>query len=103
MEKYGDPITNGLDLLSFLLVTPEILRVITPAAAFLIKIVAFMLALFAATASVAGMLIASYPWIYPWMIEWKLPYWFICVDYRERTYTNRSKRGWGRLDIQARL
>lgn len=31
MEKYGDLITNGLDLVSFLLVTPEILRVIAPA------------------------------------------------------------------------
>ena len=33
MEKYGDLITNGLDLLSFLLLTPEIARVIAPAVA----------------------------------------------------------------------
>jgi hypothetical protein len=30
VEKYSDLITNGLDLLSFLLVTPEILRAIAP-------------------------------------------------------------------------
>jgi hypothetical protein len=35
LEKYGDLITNGLDLLSFLLVTPEIVRVIAPAASWL--------------------------------------------------------------------
>jgi len=28
VEKYGELITNGLDLLSFLLVTPEIVRAI---------------------------------------------------------------------------
>jgi hypothetical protein len=26
VEKYGDLITNGLDLISFLLVTPELIR-----------------------------------------------------------------------------
>ena len=40
MEKYGDLITNGLDLLSFLLVTPEIARVITPPASELIGAIA---------------------------------------------------------------
>src|SRR5262249_30109615 len=31
VEKYGDLITNGPDLVSFLLVTPEILKVVAPA------------------------------------------------------------------------
>jgi hypothetical protein len=30
VEKYGDLITNGLDVISFLLVTPEILKVVAP-------------------------------------------------------------------------
>jgi hypothetical protein len=40
VEKYGDLIINGLDLLSFLLVTPEIARVITPPTSELIGAVA---------------------------------------------------------------
>jgi hypothetical protein len=30
VEKYGDLITNGLDLVSFLLVTPEVIRFVEP-------------------------------------------------------------------------
>jgi hypothetical protein len=37
VEKYGDLITNGLDLISFLLVTPEIVKVIAPAANVLVR------------------------------------------------------------------
>jgi len=33
VEKYVDLITNGLDLLSFLLVTPEIAKMVAPALA----------------------------------------------------------------------
>jgi hypothetical protein len=55
MEKYGDLITNGLDLISFLLATPEIVRVIAPTVNFLSKVVALMLALFVAAAVFAGL------------------------------------------------
>jgi hypothetical protein len=40
--EYGDLITNGLDLLSFLLVTPEIVRAIAPAATLLIRAVFYV-------------------------------------------------------------
>jgi hypothetical protein len=72
MEKYGDLITNGLDLISFLLVTPEIVRVITPTADFLGKTVAVMLALFVAAACFGALLLSVF---HDWHVftGWKLP------------------------------
>ena len=46
IEKYGDLITNGLDLISFLMVTPEIVRVIAPAAG---KVIGFAISGLVAT------------------------------------------------------
>jgi hypothetical protein len=43
MEKYVDLITNGLDLISFLLVTRELVRLTAPAMRYSIRIITFFL------------------------------------------------------------
>jgi hypothetical protein len=54
LEKYGDLMTNGLDLISFVLVTPEIVRVIAPAARWLIGVT--FLSVLLSIACIAGLL-----------------------------------------------
>ena len=65
MEKYGDLITNGLDLLSFLLVTPEIARVITPAASELIGAVATVILGTVVLSPVVLLLSFGAVWLFP--------------------------------------
>ena len=60
VERYGEFTTNGLDLISFLLVTPEIVRVIAPTADFLGKTVAVMLALFVVAACFGALLLSVF-------------------------------------------
>lgn len=78
MERHGDLITNGLDLISFLLVTPEIVRVIAPPIDFFGKAVALVLGLFVAMACLAALFLAlSSQWnIFTWL---RLPDWVILV------------------------
>jgi hypothetical protein len=63
VEKYGDLITNGLDLISFLMVTPEIVKRIAP------PTTALMIVL-------AGSCVAAAPVVLPiiWF-EWDAPDW----------------------------
>jgi hypothetical protein len=49
VEKYGDLITNGLDLISFLLVTPELVRFAQPVAQWTSRMVFSILAIVAMT------------------------------------------------------
>jgi hypothetical protein len=48
MEQYSDLVANGLDLVSFIVLTPEILRVIAPTASRLLGSSTAMVACFAA-------------------------------------------------------
>jgi hypothetical protein len=81
VEKYGDLITNGLDLVSFLLVTPEIMRVIAPAVNKLIGLViASLFAGFGMMVVYVSGLWHNQPWLLPvgflfyLLIFWKAKY-----------------------------
>jgi hypothetical protein len=65
VEKYGDLITNGLDLLSFLLVTPEIARVITPAASELIGAITTVIVGTVVLSPVVLLLSFGAVWLFP--------------------------------------
>jgi hypothetical protein len=65
VEKYGDLITNGLDLLSFLLVTPEIARVITPPASELIGAIATVILGTVVLSPIVFLLSFGAVWLFP--------------------------------------
>jgi hypothetical protein len=79
MEKYGELITNSLDLISFLLLTPEVLRMIAPTATRLISwIIAALLALslLLLVAFVCAVMVALGAWIPPsWVLSIVLILW----------------------------
>src|SRR5690349_13036025 len=67
MEKYGEFITNGLDLLSFLLVTPEILTVIGPTISWAFALIITL----AVTLSIVALLLVLAPYaLYVLLSDW---------------------------------
>jgi hypothetical protein len=72
VERYGDLITTGLDLVSFLLLTPEILRVIAPTAIRLINglIAALLVGVVAALPMFSPLLLSNW-------LGWELTAWMI--------------------------
>jgi hypothetical protein len=74
MEKYGDLITNGLDLTSFLLVTPELVRVVAPTATRLTNLAIAVIASFL----VAALLLIPVSLIAIWF-QFEGPWWIIVL------------------------
>jgi len=64
LERYKEVIVNSLDLMSFFLITPELLRVVRPALSNVFKVIWFSIMAMSAVAGIAGYVLVYLSQVY---------------------------------------